>query len=570
MKKRWLLVVLIGVTVQVYAQQPLLPAAPISAKSTDSSLVKELFFAGLRDKLNDNYDKASGSFSRLVEIDLKNDAAHFELAALYYKQNKLQESELEIKKAVGINPDNIWYWKLVAELYKRKGNMNDLVGVFNQMIRLSPRESSYYFDRSNAFYLSGRMEEAMQGYEEIEKKFGPSDALKQARQRITLGKADSQSERELDLVLKDSGDVKSYLNLSGILLDKGRTADALELLKRAKLMEPDNFEIDLAMADVYQELKDFGHASQALKNAFKSPSMAAQEKVKILIMLLPELKSPAVMQDAVDLAEILVGVDPSNPAVAAIYGDILYRRGNLQSAEVQYLQALKLNDQQYSIWEQLMTIQAMMGKYAEVMKTGEEALSIYPNQARLYYYMAFAQHRSDLKKEALENIHQAQQLDGENSDLQALILALQGEILIDEEKFSAANKAFDKAVSLAPENYQIMNNYAYYLALRNQSLSKAESLIKKAATAWPGNASIADTYALVLLKLGRYDQAKGWIERAIENNEGDHAVYLEHYGDILFLTGDADAALIQWGKAKAAGNDSGKLSKKINDKKYIK
>src|SRR5690606_13774942 len=196
------------------------------------------------------------------------------------------------KKATDINANNVWYWKLLAELYKRKGNMDELVAVFNQMIRLSPDESAYYFDRSNAFFLAGRQDEAVRGYEEIEKKFGPSDALRQAMQRVILGKTGSSLDRSLDNAMKDTGDVKSYLNLSGILLDKGRTADALEMLKKAKVLEPDNFEIDLAMADVYQEQRDFFKASQALKAAFKSRSMATQEKIKILIMLLPQLKNP--------------------------------------------------------------------------------------------------------------------------------------------------------------------------------------------------------------------------------------------------------------------------------------
>jgi predicted negative regulator of RcsB-dependent stress response len=45
---------------------------------------------------------------------------------------------------------------------------------------------------------------------------------------------------------------------------------------------------------------------------------------------------------------------------------------------------------------------------------------------------------------------------------------------------------------------------------------------------------------------------------------------LEHYGDILFLKGDKENAVAQWQKAKSAGNQSDKLNRKINEKKYIK
>lgn len=568
MKRGCLLLTLLVCCADILAQQPTWSAA--QANSVDSNLVKNLFFAGLRDKLNDNLAKAASSFGQIVELDPKNDAAHFELAALYYKQNRLPESESAIRKAVAINRGNVWYWKLMAELYKRKGNMDELAVVFSELIRLLPEESANYFDRANAYFLSGRMEDAMQGYVEIEKKFGSSEALRQAKQRIEVGKTGVNSEKALNEALKDTGDVKSYLNLSGILLDKGRPEDALGLLARAKRLEPDNFEVDLAMADVYQEKRDFARASQALKAAFKSPVMPMQEKVKILIMLLPETRSPGVMRDVTDMAEILISLEPDNPTVMAIYGDVLYRGGNLQEAEAQYQKVLAANEQQYSVWEQLITIQTMLGNYTGAIKTGDAALTVYPNQAKLYYWLAFAQHRAEQKKEALENIREAQQLDGENTELQAMILALQGEIMIDEGKFAAANKSFDRAISLSPENYQIMNNYAYYLALRNQSLQKAEGLIKKAVAAWPGNISVMDTYALVLLKLGKYKDARHWIELAVKNNGADHAVYSEHYGDILFLTGDVASALEQWKRARTAGNDSAKLIKKINDKKYIK
>lgn len=95
-------------------------------------------------------------------------------------------------------------------------------------------------------------------------------------------------------------------------------------------------------------------------------------------------------------------------------------------------------------------------------------------------------------------------------------------------------------------------------------------LAEKSAKALSKNASILDTYALVLFKLGKYDLALSWIEKALQNNEASNPVYLEHYGDILFLKGEKDKAIMQWQKAKQAGNVSEKLNKKINEKKYIK
>lgn len=554
----------------LFAGLPLL-AQQVPVGSADSIAVKEFFFAGLREKMYDNYDKAQENFSRVIKISPENHAAHFELAALYYKQNKLAEAERAVKKAVAVNSGNVWYWKLLAELYKRKGDMTSLIPVFDHLILLAPEEEGYYFDRSNALQLSGKSEEALKGYSLIEKKFGQSQALREARQRITSGKPVEASDEEIEAVLSQNpNDARSYLYVSGLLLEKGKLDEALSSLKKAKETEPGNYEVDLAMADVYQDQKNFKEADAALKSAFKNPGMSADEKSKIVSMLLKDAKHPMLLKQGMELAGLTAEIHPSDPKALVLYADVLYQQGQLQLAEVNYLKVLASSERGYQLWENLINTRIGLNKYTEAGKSAEEALSLYPSQARLYYLLAFIQHRSGDNKKAIANIKTAQELDADNKELQAMVLALQGEIAMDEGKYSAANSAFDQAVALAPDNFEIINNYAYYLALRNQSLNKAASLMERALAAVPQNASMADTYGLVLLKLGKYGEAKTWIERALRNSASGNPVYLEHYGDVLFLMGNETQGLAEWAKARAAGNDSEKLKKKIDEKKYIK
>lgn len=565
MKQRSLLLPLLFAGLSAVAQQPVNPVL-------DSNAVKNLFFAGLREKLNENYSKAGESFNKILAIDPNNAAVHYEIANLNYRQNKLEEAEASIKKSVALDANNLWYWKLLAELYKRKGNMEGLVTVFTHMIRLSPENDAYYFDKSNAYLLMGKTEEALKGYELLEQKFGPSKALTQARQRITLGTGKTATKQEVDKILAEGqDDVKGLLEMSESLMEKGQHETALPLLLKAKTVAPEDYEVDLALADYYRNSKNSTAAGQSLRTAFANSGMPAERKIKIVMMLAGgAARNKARMQEAGELAKIMVESNPSDPKAQALYGDVLYQQGNLSAALEQYQSVLKKTEDLYAVWEQVLNIQTSLGLYKEAVKTGDAALGIYPNQAIIYYYTAFALHRDNQNAEAMSNIKTALQLDGENKDLQALILGLQGEILIDEQKFSEANTAFDKAVALAPTNYLLLNNYAFYLALRNQHLAKAEALIAKAAAAMPGNPSVADTYALVLLKLEKYDQAKIWAEQALQNNGAKNGLYLEHYGDILFLKGEKELALVQWQKAKEAGNDAAILNRKINEKKYIK
>lgn len=537
----------------------------------DSNTVKELFFAGLKEKLAENYSNAISNFKKVLDLDSKNDAAYFEIANLSMRQNKLIEADIAIKQAVAINPNNIWYLRFQAELYKRNGNMTSLVKVFDQMISLNPDQEDFYFDRANALFLSGNTDEALKAYNNIELKFGTSAALTSAVQKIKMKGSEAPSGDSLQkLIDENPKDIQNYLYLSGVLLEKNKVEDAITLLQKAKLIDAENFEIDLSLANAFKAQRREDLAMEPLKRALAHPEMPVQRKMEIIFHMMPRFNNPIVMKYASELAEVAVKAHPNEPKLFILNGDILYQQGNLGRAKEQYQASLLLNEQYYPAWEKVLAVQTLGGQYQDAIKTGEDALALYPNQAILYYYRAFALHRLGQNAEAGLEIKSALQLDPDDNSLKAMIFALQAEVYIDQQKLKEADLAFDKSITLEPDNYLTLSNYAYYLALRNYNLTKAESLAAKAANAMPQNSSVADTYAFVLLKLEKYTLAKTWIERALQNNEGANPVYLEHYGDILFLKGEQGEALVQWKKAKEAGNASEKLIKKINERKYFK
>lgn len=54
----------------------------------------------------------------------------------------------------------------------------------------------------------------------------------------------------------------------------------------------------------------------------------------------------------------------------------------------------------------------------------------------------------------------------------------------------------------------------------------------------------------------------------MDKGGNESAALLEHYGDVLFMTGDVDGALEYWNDALEKGSDSKMLPQKIKDKKY--
>lgn len=434
---------------------------PVALARVDSNVVKTLFFEGLRDKLNENYGKAAESFNKILALNPNNAAVYYEIATLNYRQNKLKEAETAIQRSVSLDADNVWYWKMLAELDKRKGDMEALTKALDQLIRLDPENDAYYFDHSNALLLSGKTAEALKGYDAIEKKFGGSVALNQARQRISLGTGASLDKQAVDKMMKEEpGDVRSCIELAAGLMQKKQYEPALSVLQKARLLSPQNYQVDLAIADVYKALHRYNEAIAALKSAFEDSEMPADQQIKIVMMLLSGADKKERLGDAMILAKIAVKLHPDELKLVALYGDALYEQDDLAAALTQFERVLKATDQIYGVWERVVIIQIRQARYEEAIKTADAALSVYPNQAILFYYMALALHRNHQDAEALKNMKNCLQLDGENG------------------------------------------------------------------------------------------------------------IYLELYGDLLFLAGDQSTGLLQWKKAQAGGNQSKKLIQKINEKKY--
>ena len=99
-------------------------------------------------------------------------------------------------------------------------------------------------------------------------------------------------------------------------------------------------------------------------------------------------------------------------------------------------------------------------------------------------------------------------------------------------------------------------------------MSKDERMSGDAVKQEPDNPTYLDTYAWVFFQQGNYTLAKIYLKSALDKGGNESAALLEHYGDVLFMTGDVDGALEYWNDALEKGSDSKMLPQKIKDKKY--
>ena len=159
-----------------------------------------------------------------------------------------------------------------------------------------------------------------------------------------------------------------------------------------------------------------------------------------------------------------------------------------------------------------------------------------------------------------------------NKDLVSDLYAIMGDILYKKGEKRQAFEAYDSCLQWKDDNITALNNYAYFLSEMDSSLQKAEMMSYKTIKAEPDNSTYLDTYAWILFKQKRYEEALIYEEQALQNTvdstEGK-GVYLEHAGDILSMLGRTDEAVDYWEKALKIGGENALLQRKIQLRKYI-
>ena len=269
-----------------------------------------------------------------------------------------------------------------------------------------------------------------------------------------------------------------------------------------------------------------------------------------------------------ELSRIISVTHTDDARAFTVYGDMLVQNASYQQAIPVYRKSLALNDQTYAVWEQLLRLELGENQFDQVIKDGEEALSLFPNQAVANYLTGVAYSQKGKVKEALSYFKNAISLASNNKDLLSQTYAAMGDSYHQQKDNAQSDAAYDQSLSINPDNAYTLNNYAYYLALRGEKLDKAAQMSRRSNELQPDNASFEDTFAWIFFKQKKYQEAKSWIEKAIKHNKNS-AGQAEHYGDILYYLNDTENAVKFWKTAKKLGGNSAVLEQKINEKKYV-
>ena len=562
-------------TAQRHAKSTVATKPAVEEKSIsddDKNEFEYTFIEGLKQKMIGNQQAAISLFSKCLAINPNSSSAMFELAKIHSGNGDMTSSSLLLEKAIKIDPENKWYKVLLAQIYEQGKQYKQAADLYQQLYLHDPENLEYLY--MNAALLSSAKEydQAIEVYNNLEKKVGINDQISVEKQQIyqAAGKKKEALAELQKLIDFNPKEPRYYGLMADYYLSEKDDVNALKYYMKILEIDPENGFVLFSLTSFYREKEDKEKAWEYAKKGFMNKTVEVETKIQFYLMITAGPDKPFFTDDQItELVDILVKTNPEDFRVYTVYAEFLISKGKLAEAREQLRKVLETQKDNYMIWERMILISNDLLDFKSIYTDSEKALDLFPNQPTLYGLKAVACLQLEKYDEALEILKEGEPYLLDNKIMKIQFGLYRAEAYYKLNRVEEAFKAFDEVITLDPENWMAMNNYAYYLSVRNENLEKAEELSSKAVRANPENSTYLDTYAWVLFMRKDYALAKFYMETAMKNGGDKNGVIIEHYGDILIMLGEKEKALEQWKKALATGEGTKFLSEKIKQGRYL-
>jgi tetratricopeptide (TPR) repeat protein len=534
------------------------------------------FYEAVNAKTLGKYAESFDLLQHCYSMDSTNASVLIELGAYYSSLEEKNKALDFFRRAVKQDPANYYYNMILAGLSKELDLKEEVIEIYNYLLKTYPEKVELYFELANVYGDNGELDKAIQSLDSLQKYTGVSDAITLNKFRLynMMDKKDRAFEEIQSVIDKNPDNIRYKLLMGDLYLQDNQADKALDYYQQAKQIDPDEPSLILSMVNYYEKTNNKPAAVEELQKAITSSKMEVETKLQLLARYITLLRqSQQDIKTANPLFQSMFEQHPNNTRINMMYGDVLLLQEDKKGAMEQFEIYTKDNPADPAGYEQMLRIvlpdTQALEKVVEITLTGIEHI---PTAPQFYFYLGLAKFQQKKYGEALSIYEQGLA----NAEFQSPVIESDfygqiGDIHHFLKNNDTAFENYEKALKLNPQNLPVLNNYSYYLSLERKSLDKAEQMSGITIKAEPTNPTYLDTYGWILFEQGAYTMAKIYIEKAIEYGKEDlTAEVLEHYGDVLAVTGEKEKAVEQWKKAKELGSGSKTLNKKIKRKEYIK
>lgn len=529
------------------------------------------FFNAENARLLGKYSEALHLYNEFVKKYPQNATAKYNLSKLCFQNKNAQAAETFAQKAVEINPANNYFQEYYTFLLLYNYKFKNAEKQYNSLIEKNPSNPDYVFKKAQLFLKTKEYAKALDCLNEYEKIVGfNEDIINQKKNLyIILNKPDLAILEIKKLQKEYPSNVAYPLLIAEIYVSEKNTVGAEITFKEIENKYGTDPTAQAALAEYYLSKKDEKAYNDFMLKLMQNKNVSTETKISIILPTLKKLDEDSTANDnhIIEIVKSISLAAPTDKDAILIYANVLTYSKKTILAIAQYKRYLTLDSSNFDVWIQVASLYFDEKMYDSTIVISEIASKLFYDKALPYFYKGLAYVQKNEQEKAIESLTIALKKDASNNALAALIHTSLGDAYNSLKQYKQSDESFDAALKLFPLDATTLNNYAYYLSVRNERLTDAEAMSKKSLELQPNSKSFLDTYGWILFQQGKFEEAKKYIEKAIQSNGEEDGTLFEHLGDVYFKLNDLLNAKKYWQMAKDKGEDNSILINKIKSGK---
>lgn len=553
---------------------------------------QDFFIQGSLAEFNGDYSKAIVEYQEALSLD-PSPGIHFALSKNYVKLNRLSSALRHAKAAASLDPNNSEYLMQVGTIYFISHQLDSAASFFEKVIEKDSTNYQAYF------YLGQTYEEnkplsALKIYNKLLDKVGAEwDILVRVAELNTrLGNEDKTIETIKNLIKLDPTNLQLQKFLIEAFLQNSKYEEAIEVIDQNLISFPNDVELIEFKAKALFSLKRINESINEYIKLVENPDLDFSKKYLIATAFMNESNKDSSIIPYAYYVISKIQSDSVNWQISSFLGELALKQKKDSLAIMNFKNAISKAEWNSQLWERVGIILFDMKNYKELQEFLIKPVEKFPDNfvINLLLGLSFEQLNNHVK--ALEYLQKSARLNPNDiTALHALGITLQQLKRSDEaipylkdalkiqpnnievlstlglvyesiKEWKKSDSLYENILLKDPNNALVLNNYAYSLSERGDSLNYAFEMSKKALDAEPENASYLDTFGWIHYKLGNYDEAEFYIIKAIKR-EPDNSTLHEHLGDVYFKKAATQKAIESWKKALQLDNSRKAIQEKI-------
>ncbi len=512
------------------------------------------------EQVEENINAAVAAYQDAVNGDPESADATRTLAELYASLGRFDEAKTLLDRFAASRAIGQPMTLLLSRLYLRTGEPGKAEPLLAAMVTQHPRSLETIDMLAGLYEADERYDEAIALYAPLTGPEKPGSALLDRLGLLHLEAG--HAPQAVDLLERaralDPDNARGNLALAQAYELAGNASAATALCDRVLAADPSNLEAQFHRARLHRKEGDFDAAirgfDEVVRLGRERERLSDRDTALLSLacaqsgVLNLELHDYAAAEDALSCAVALDGSDRQDLLVLMARSRLL--AGHLEAARTTTEQALQRFPESLDLAALRGEILLAQGDPGGAQETLRRMVAGAGGSTDAYLAASDAlmrqKHYAEAEALLLEGLRRTPDDDR--------LLFARGAAMERLGRISQAEKILGRAVTVNPKNAMALNYLGFMLADTGHRLADSVALVERALAIDPDNPAYLDSLGWALFKMSRFEAAEEKLRAALRYDRADPEIR-EHLGDLLSATGRVEEAMREWQAAMKSGHD---------------